>query len=1538
MKFSQSPYLRSLAERIEQVGPETIATEAGKLWLEKLGKETLGDKFDFIKAAVATKFGSKDPETLAMNLVALAKNNVSPSVSILNTVNIEVAKKFAATFAASPGAKEVANMAARNNATTIAPINKERLIVGAKHSVGELDKELFQNAVDNGGRNIVVVQNDDKDLFLMKDDGTGMSPRDIVEKLLPLASSGKEGDTKKIGGFGYAKLSIMLDTKVTKYVTVKDGVRTTVVIDEPSYLNYLENADKIDVSDIVASKPGNYDLAGIKIKIEKTDEPNGTMAVIDLTSSTKEKRDLVNFTQVALYSGFKDFPVNIDYHFGNVTSDVRNKLLSAQSFSDVSKILRNSFLRRSKFNLSENFPEEFLVHSSPDFDVYLGNIGSIKNPVNDFFPVSIKGLFAGKTIFLPDSGFSARVNIIPKVLPTDPKYPTELNRKNLKASVEKLISDYLVELGDVFKNNSIGDYYKINELTIAAHSGLEDETKKAAIGFIENHYQDFKNLDEVFRNFYNTLVKDDALITTIAQSLEGSNPDNIRLLMRPYSGILVSPKLGGVHSSLSGVFIEPFASAKAGVMPIYEKFFPDVPAKVMSFASDIFATILHEFCHNFVSGESGISTLLTKIHFYSFKLFQNFIESGKLKNISEDFIDELSKFRIAAQENLSADILKSSIILKKLAETEKVSATRINNSTVYLDEDVFGVFFKILPKLGDTPLPSMSYLSLKDVDELAKGIPNILKDERYKELRASISSALTSKGQQSGGSGSNQKYSTAFQRAGGGSEPTSSPIRPTVSTNSRIVLPIFGSIVDRIEKLNSYVGSAFRSAYAFADFAEGKIANSIVAAGEGLTNDQITKVYKYLYEIDDAGKSAIQLSPEEQRFADEVVNILRWPRLEQIKYGLKVKEGSHFRQAGIRPDGYMFNMIDPEVANVWTKEPTSELAKVFDNLYINHLIKKGFSKEEAEDLLAAKKLALSGGITPVEFAALRKAEGAGLPWELIDKEFFRAAHRYARRAGKDLAYFKYLQNDEQVRNAIGISDQFGNKPKLTKDYIGGTDQVRQGLEFFNLVEEIFDRRTMAAARAASNLVMGVGTAGRNIANIPAFVTPYLKSDEFKMFFEAFAKLNETRVRAFTSNAVRQHFQDFDIAGFVPDNPDQIIKIFDTFTRLARFLQGRDFSDAFEGHYIYTIGELLAPVRIAEALQGDKTGLWFVQRFGDTVEGGWQALLERKVTEDDIQRMAKRFVDAVRGTYGPEGLPAWALKGGLAPFAALSRFSIEKANTVTRDIVEPLVKDGNVFPLLKYTLASLGVGYGISELNELLMNRRPNEPTIKEVMNEGNLQDHVAKTISLLQLASYSGIIFDIAKLVSVTAQGKTLKVNMPLSFPLWTVLTETIAGNISDAIEAINTGENPYTVIATMLGNMTKEASQTWRYIDAHFINEEEAKLREKYRDLAMFKFFRERKSPISDIEVNPYINLEAKKFIKEGKGPIPTSSTEVRLAYRTFPGNFIEGKMYYDYLVRNFGEEEAQKRWEDFLEKSFIYKVRRSLIEPRQPQLKSYR
>src|SRR5204862_2295250 len=96
----------------------------------------------------------------------------------------------------------------------------------------------------------------------------------------------------------------------------------------------------------------------------------------------------------------------------------------------------------------------------------------------------------------------------------------------------------------------------------------------------------------------------------------------------------------------------------------------------------------------------------------------------------------------------------------------------------------------------------------------------------------------------------------------------------------------------------------------------------------------------------------------------------------------------------------------------------------------------------------------------------------------------------------------------------------------------------------------------------------------------------------------------------------------------------------------------------EGWYNFTLGELLAKDNLAAAKNGDKEAVRLSRRFGDTIDGGVDKLFAKDVpiTQDHISTMAKRFVDAVRGTYGPEGVPTWASEGGLSFFTQLGRFN------------------------------------------------------------------------------------------------------------------------------------------------------------------------------------------------------------------------------------------------------------------------------------------
>lgn len=685
--------------------------------------------------------------------------------------------------------------------------------------------------------------------------------------------------------------------------------------------------------------------------------------------------------------------------------------------------------------------------------------------------------------------------------------------------------------------------------------------------------------------------------------------------------------------------------------------------------------------------------------------------------------------------------------------------------------------------------------------------------------------------------------------------------------------PVFTSRIDKIaEKYPSYTGKLISDKlHKFSgetDLLTGRIGNQLIEATRDYTPKQIERVYRYLFDKDNFGKSSITLTGDESTLSNKIVDILREPRKQQIALGLKVSQGpGSYRQAGIKPEGYMFNMLDPQVAYTWSEKGNSVEAKGYDNAYIQHQIAKGATPEEAAALLRDYKHALGSNVArDVEFGAIRKAEGNGLPWSMVDKNFASASIRYAKRAARDLAFFKHIQNDPETLAALNLRDQFGNfvdaskYPKVDTN-ISSSPEVQNALRSVFGIDTPRNPRVMAVARVAGNAVMGIGTAGRNILNMPAFIAQYVQIPQLPLVVKALAEINTVRVRAFRNNAIRASFGDFDAAGYYEGNPNPAINLMNKFSQVLRKYQGRDLSDKFEGSFYYSLGELLATSNIAKAKEGNKESIRFVKRFSDINEG--DVLTTKKVTQDNIERMAKRFVDAARGTYGEEGLPSWAIEGEFAPFAALSRFSIEKSNTIWKDVIEPM-KQGIYGPLLRYTLGSIGVGLWMEELNELLNDKRGQEPKINEIIASGNQAALIPKAISLLQLASFAGIVSDGAKLATAAYQNKSLKYNQPLSFPLYTLATDTIAANISDAIGAVKNGEDPFEVMGGLATAISTQSVQTLRYINA-YAQPDETKRKEKFRDLRVFNQLTGKPQPTDDNSghQNLLADMDLKKFKK---------------------------------------------------------------------------
>jgi len=397
------------------------------------------------------------------------------------------------------------------------------------------------------------------------------------------------------------------------------------------------------------------------------------------------------------------------------------------------------------------------------------------------------------------------------------------------------------------------------------------------------------------------------------------------------------------------------------------------------------------------------------------------------------------------------------------------------------------------------------------------------------------------------------------------------------------------------------------------------------------------------------------------------------------------------------------------------------------------------------------------------------------------------------------------------------------------------------------------------------------------------------------------------------------------------------------------------SDQIEGMFYHALGENLTTAKIQTKSDPD-----FLRKFGNTVDN-----LEAKITDpakftaEDVQKLASSFVDTVRGSYDARQLPTMAMRGQLAPFFALNRWNIGKANTMMRDIINPIRKSGDWKPLLKTLGVALGTGYGIEQLNELMSGKRGPEATTKEVRETGDAEDTLAKAVDLLQMASFMGIISDFAKIGIRTYQGKDIKYASPVSFPLYTWTTDTIAKNIGDASQAVQNGEDKFDVLQKLMVNIGANSLQTLRYV-RNYANMDETKRKEAFRDYKVWQEMTGQTTPdSSSIQPNEYEGMEAKKFkrtsdIGEAAGMLPELISKViqdsknrdgtiqidllRKSLRSlkqnnyqimpspeeFPTSFLQ---YLKHLQKTQGDEAASDRMVKFLSQRHTNKMKSSLV-----------
>jgi len=788
--------------------------------------------------------------------------------------------------------------------------------------------------------------------------------------------------------------------------------------------------------------------------------------------------------------------------------------------------------------------------------------------------------------------------------------------------------------------------------------------------------------------------------------------------------------------------------------------------------------------------------------------------------------------------------------------------------------------------------------------------------------------------------------------------------------------PFLKSEVDKVRDVGGntghYVADKLEKFHAEKSLLGGEYGTSINLAAQDLSKASKDRLSRYRHDIDDKGKSDIVLAPDEKKVNDEITNILKKVREDQNKIGLKVKDGTEYRAGGTKKNGYWSNLLSSDVHYTWKNEPNSEASRNYDKIWLKHAEAKGVKESEAKESLIAYKVALTnpsrGNTSDVKFSALRKAEDRiGLPWELSEKNLDTVAQRYGHRAANDLAFFKHIQNDPKMLAALSIKDQYGKFVENPSEILGGEAPIGGHQNVVKAMESVlgFDKdidnpKLAAVSRALSSSIMGLGTAARNLASAPIQTLPYLQARQIPLAVRSLFKAKERANKAMLAGSVKFNHSQFESLGDIEYSPNRIINGMNKVGAFLRKYQGRELSDKIEGQVFYSLGEDLAIDNIRLARSGDTEAQRILKLFSKNVEdGGYEKLLKTdyKPTEDDISRLAAAFVDVTRGTYDPRGLPTGAMRGQLAPFLALQRFSIEKSNTIMKNVIGPAL-DGNLAPLLKYTLGASLTGAAIEQLNELISNKKNQDANLNEVVEAGDAGDKLDKAIGLFQAASYMGIVSDGAKLFSRFVQGKDLKYSNPISYPLYTFASDTLMRNLSQATEALSQGEDKTDVALKLIQAITTQTVQTARYLNNYTFARDEVSRKDKFRDLRIWNELNG-KEDIAYTPSNEYENLEAKKFkrtgdvgeaaellpelitdaIEKAKGndgavdPYKLKAEFLKLkqnSYQTMPSMErlpLEFAKYISYLANTQGVEEANKRLMDYVRMNEINKVKSSLV-----------
>jgi hypothetical protein len=725
---------------------------------------------------------------------------------------------------------------------------------------------------------------------------------------------------------------------------------------------------------------------------------------------------------------------------------------------------------------------------------------------------------------------------------------------------------------------------------------------------------------------------------------------------------------------------------------------------------------------------------------------------------------------------------------------------------------------------------------------------------------------------------------------------------------------------------------------------------STLLAESGATDAEMVEAYNYMRAK--ARKEPIedsQFSEKSREIAEEILKpTWRQIRDAEAKEGIEVFDEKSGKMVAAEPSEYHApDVLSDEAMSLFTKDSVTPEAKQAREEWARHVEAESGGEITYEEALKNIKeyTRVFGGnkLHNVSFRALQQAQRYGIPESLRETNLLKVVSKYGRRAAQNISFRKELQDNPRVAAALKLPHA-GEKPKdIDVDDISSTPEAQNLLKFiFNDWEHTKNPKTMAATRTVVSGLLGLPTGIRNTVATIANVAPYLSGTKDVVgMVKALGQLSAERLNSIRTGA-RSGTMDLD-RWMTMESPDKTTETFNKMSEVLRKYQGRDLLENFDRLYSFAIGKELAKNAIA---RGDEAWL---KKFGTLVDKNID-----EIGEADLNQIAKNFVDRVQGTYDARGLPAGAFEGPLAPFLALSRWSVEKSNVIYKDVVTPALTGENFKPLLTYTLGSLLTGSAIRELNELMSGKRAADASLDEAVSEENKSHAVAAVISLAQLGGYAGIMSDVAK--GITDLAVSHEKPRGLAFPLVDFASDTVGQGIKDYITSVEAGAQPMDAAKDLILDIMKSSIQNVRVLNSRVIDSEGSERINRFRDARVFKKLQGEEVPsmdsfknaekygedsLKDFKRTSDMQVAASKLptlisqaIEKASGDPYKLKAELRRIkqnnYQTLPNPTnmpISFLGMISFLQKTQGADAASERLMDYIKQNAVNKAKASLV-----------